>query len=209
MARTVLDIGGRLVGSGQPCFIIAEAGVNHNGSLARALDLVRAAAACGADAVKFQSFRAEEVASAAAPKAAYQVANTGGGQGQLQMLSGLELSPDDHQAILKQCQASGIMFLSTAFDELSVNLLDGLGMPAFKVPSGEITNLPLLRHMASKRKPLILSTGMSTLEEVGQALEALREALPQGIVLLHCISNYPAQPRDVNLRAMATMAQAF
>jgi N-acetylneuraminate synthase len=209
MASPELDIGGRPVGPGRPCFIIAEAGVNHNGSLELALRLVEAAADAGADAVKFQTFRAEEVVVADAPQADYQVANTGGGESQLQMLKNLELSPSDHQAVQERCRQRGIMFLSTAFDAQSADLLESLGLPVFKVPSGEITNLPLLKHIAGKGQPVILSTGMSSLEEVARAVAVLRAGGAAGIALLHCVSNYPAQPQDVNLRAMATMAQAL
>lgn len=209
MAALDLDIGGRLVGPGRPCLVIAEAGVNHNGSLELALRLVQAAAAAGAEAVKFQTFRAQEVATAAAPKAQYQLARTEPGQSQLEMLERLELSRDDHLALMARCRELGLMFLSTPFDARSVDLLDSLGLPAFKVPSGEITNLPLLAHIAAKGRPVILSTGMSSLEEVRRAVTILQEGGARGIALLHCVSNYPAQPQDVNLRAMATMAQAF
>ncbi|MFH1033296.1 MAG: N-acetylneuraminate synthase [Pseudomonadota bacterium] len=207
MAAVDLDIAGRLVGPGRPCFIIAEAGVNHDGSLDLALKLVEAARAAGADAVKFQSFRAEEVATSDAPKAQYQLAHTAGAESQLEMLRRLELSPAAHRAILARCRELGIMFLSTGFDAQSVDLLEDLGLPAFKVPSGEITNLPLLAHIAGKHKPVILSTGMSSLAEVRRAVEILRQGGAAGIALLHCVSNYPAQPEDVNLKAMNTMAR--
>lgn len=204
-----LDIGGRLVGPGHPCLVIAEAGVNHNGSLEMALQLVEAAARAGAEAVKFQTFRARELATADAPKAQYQLARTDSGESQLAMLTRLELSPDSHLALLARCRELGLMFLSTPFDAQSVDLLDDLGLPAFKVPSGEITNLPLLEHIAAKGRPVILSTGMSSLEEVGRAVAVLRQGGAGGVALLHCVSNYPARAEDVNLRAMATMAQAL
>ncbi len=209
MAAPELNIGGRRVGPGHPCPVIAEAGVNHNGSLELALGLVEAAARAGAEAVKFQTFRAEEVVIADAPKAAYQLANTGQAESQLEMLKRLELKPEHHLALRQRCRDLGLMFLSTAFDAQSVDLLEDLGVPAYKVPSGEITNLPLLAHVAGKHKPVILSTGMSTLEEARRALEALEAGGAAGVALLHCVSNYPARPQDVNLRAMATMAQAF
>jgi N,N'-diacetyllegionaminate synthase len=206
---TPLDIAGRLVGPGHPCFIIAEAGVNHNGSLERALALVEAAAAAGADAVKFQTFRAEEIASAAAPKAAYQKQATGPEQSQLEMLKALELKPEHHQALKQRCRKKGILFLSTPFDSASLDLLVGMGMAAIKVPSGEITNLPFLKQVGGKGLPVILSTGMSTLDEAAFAVAALQQAGCPSLTLLQCVSNYPADPADANLRAMATMAQRF
>ncbi|MFH1058079.1 MAG: N-acetylneuraminate synthase [Pseudomonadota bacterium] len=204
-----LNIAGRLVGPGQPCLVIAEAGVNHNGRLDLALALVDAAAAAGAEAVKFQTFRAEEVASPLAPKAAYQAETTGQGQSQLAMLKALELAPADYGAIRDRCRARGLIFLSTPFDAASATLLAELDMPAFKVPSGELTNLPLLAHIGAQGRPVILSTGMATLGEVGEAVDALRAAGCAELALLHCLSNYPADPAQVNLRAMTAMGEAF
>jgi N,N'-diacetyllegionaminate synthase len=206
---TLLDIAGRLVGPGHSCFVIAEAGVNHNGSLERALQLVDAAAAAGADAVKFQTFCAEEVASEVALKASYQKQATGPEQSQLEMLKALELKPEHHQALNKRCREKGILFLSTPFDNVSLDFLVGMEMAAIKVPSGEITNLPFLVQVGEKRLPVILSTGMSTLEEVATAVDALQQARCPSLALLHCVSNYPADPADANLRAMTTMAQRF
>jgi N-acetylneuraminate synthase len=202
-------IAGRPVGPGHPCFIIAEAGVNHNGSLALARRLVDAAARAGADAVKFQTFRAERLATSAAPKAAYQKRTTGAHESQLMMLRRLELSEEHHRQLIAHCGRRGILFLSSPFDEESADLLDALGVPAFKVPSGEITNLPFLSHLGRKRKPVILSTGMSTLDEVRWAVETLRENGCSKLVLLHCVSDYPARPRDANLRAMRTLEAEF
>jgi len=144
-------------------FVIAEAGVNHNGDLDLARQLVDAAAAAGADAVKFQSFRAETLASRSAPKANYQIAATGGDESQFEMLKRLELSNEAHRDLRAYCAARSILFLSTPFDEERADFLESLGMPAFKIPSGEITNLPFLAHIAAKRKPILLSTGMSDL----------------------------------------------
>ena len=205
----MINLGGRLVGPSQPCLIIAEAGVNHNGSLELACQLVDAAARAGADAVKFQTFRAEAVVTPQAPKAQYQLANTGGTESQFAMLKRLELLPEHHRTLLERCRRRGILFLSTPFDRASADLLEDLDLPAFKIPSGEITNRPLLEHIAAKGRPVILSTGMSSLEEVARAVDILRAGGSPEIVLLHCVSNYPADPRDVNLRAMATMARAF
>lgn len=204
-----MNIAGRLVGPGRPCFIIAEAGVNHNGSLDLALRLVEAAADCGADAVKFQTFTAAEVASPQAPKAAYQRAGEGGEESQYAMLERLELSPEAHRALQARCRQLGLIFLSTPFGPASADLLDDLDLPAFKIPSGEVTNLPFLRQVAAKGRPVILSTGMCDLAEVGAAVEALDQAGCPALALLHCVSAYPADPAQANLRAMTSLAQAF
>jgi N-acetylneuraminate synthase len=189
--------------------VIAEAGVNHNGDPEIARQLIDAAVEAGADAVKFQTFKAEQVVSAQAPKADYQLQTTDESESQFDMLRKLELSQEAHRKLQAYCQSKGILFISTPFDATSVDFLDALGVPAFKVSSGEVTNLPLLRHIALKGKPVILSTGMSTLVDVGQAVQEIRVAGNDQLVLLHCVSNYPADPQDVNLRAMRTMAAAF
>jgi len=189
--------------------IIAEAGVNHNGSLELALRLVDAAAEAGADAVKFQSFKADKVASAQAAKADYQTRTTGAGESQLEMLRRLELTETDHQVIAARCLERGIRFLSTPFDEESADLLHRLGVELFKIPSGEITNTPLLRHVASLGHPLVISTGMADLEEVRECVEVVRRAGATDITLLHCVTEYPAPVDQINLRAMATMRSAF
>jgi len=206
---STIRIGERGIGAGQPCFVIAEAGVNHNGSLEMARRLVDAALTAGADAVKFQTFRAEKVASPVAPKAAYQAETTGADESQLEMVRKLELPPQAFRDLKSYCAQRGILFLSTPFDEESADLLDALGMAAFKVPSGEITNLPFLEYLARKGKPLIVSTGMSDLEEVGAAVGCLRRAGARELALLHCVSSYPAPPASINLRAMETLRQAF
>lgn len=197
------------LGKDRPCFIIAEAGVNHNGDLELARQLIAAAKRAGADAVKFQTFKAESLVSANAPKAEYQRQTTGADESQATMIKRLELSREAHQVLLQYCQQQGILFLSSPFDEASVDFLDTLGIAAYKIPSGEITNLPFLGHVASKNRPVILSTGMATLKEVAQAVQILQGAGCQQLILLHCVSNYPADPADVNLRAMDTMAEAF
>jgi N,N'-diacetyllegionaminate synthase len=203
-----VTIGARRIGGAEPCFVIAEAGVNHNGDANTALSLVDVAAAAGADAVKFQTFFADRVASASAPKAAYQMATTAAEESQHAMLKRLELSPQAHRAVMHRCNEREIIFLSSPFDEQAVDMLEELGVPAFKVPSGEIVNLPYLQHVARKRRPIILSTGMSTLEEVETAVNAVRAVGNDQIVLLHCLSEYPADAAEANLRAMATLAQA-
>ncbi len=203
------EIDGRRVGTGEPCLIIAEVGVNHNGSLELACRLVDAACAAGADAVKFQTFKAERLVSAGAPKAAYQRRTTGAAESQLEMIRKLELGEAEHRQLLAHCRQRGILFLSSPFDEQSADFLADLGMSAFKVPSGELTNLPFLAHLAGKGRPLILSTGMAHLGEVEAAVQTIAAAGPVPVALLQCVSNYPADPADVNLRAMDTMAAAF
>jgi N,N'-diacetyllegionaminate synthase len=190
-------------------FIIAEAGVNHNGSLAKALELIEVAASAQADAVKFQTFRAEDLVTSTAPKAEYQKRATGENQSQFEMLKSLELTMADFQVLFDHCQKHGIEFMSTPFDENSADELEGLGMSTFKIPSGELTNHPLIRHIAQKQKPVILSTGMATLDEVHQAVEAIRSVGNTQFQLLHCVSDYPADPATVNLRAMQVMRERF
>ena len=168
---TSIDIAGHRIGPGYPCVVIAEAGVNHNGSVELATKLVDAAADGGADAVKFQSFNAERLASAGARKAAYQTRNTGKQGSQLDMLRELELSGEAHREVAAYCRQRGILFLSSPFDEQSADLLETLNVPAYKIASGEITNLPLLEHVAAKGKPMIVSTGMSDLKEVEDAVK--------------------------------------
>ncbi len=214
-------------------FVIAEAGVNHNGSCERALEMIDVAAAAGADAVKFQTFRAERLVSRFARKADYQIANTGVGGGQLEMLRQLELSDEDHHALAKRCRTRRIAFMSTAFDQDSLAFLANFEMPAIKIPSGDITAAPLVLAAARLGRPLIVSTGMATLDEIELALGVIafgligsgdpapsafaasyrdpigRRKLQEAVTLLHCISEYPAPPDEVNLRAMDTMREHF
>ena len=205
----VIDLGGRRIGPGHPCFIIAEAGVNHNGDVGLAERLVDAAIETGADAVKFQTFTAERLVTPKAPKADYQAAVTDAAESQVAMLRKLELSREAHVRLFEYARRRGITFLSTPFDEQSADLLDDLGVPLFKIASGEITNLLLLEHVARKRKPMVVSTGMSTLDEVGEAVRVIHKAGCPALALLHCTSNYPADPAESNLNAMITMRQAF
>ncbi len=192
-----------------PCFIIAEAGVNHNGRLDLALRLVDVAVEAGADAVKFQTFIAEQVMSSGAPKAAYQQQTTGADESQLDMVKRLQLDFDSFRQIKDYCDRRGILFLSTPFDWTSADFLDDLGVPLFKVPSGEVVNHPFLEYLARKGKPIIMSTGMCYLSEVDEALRVIRRYNNQPLALLHCTSNYPAAVADVNLLAMQTMSAAF
>lgn len=208
-AVTTVIIGERVVGPGHPCFIIAEAGVNHNGSLEMARQLVDVAAQAGADAIKFQTFKAEKMVAPDAPKAEYQMRNTGTAESQFEMIRRLELSPEMHQNLRAYCADKGILFMSSPFDEESADLLADLDVAVFKIPSGELTNLPFLDHVAQKGKPMIVSTGMSTLAEVSTAVATIHHANNKDLMLLHCVSNYPADPVDINLKAMATLAMAF
>lgn len=199
--------------SSSSCYVIAEAGVNHNGSVDLALQLIDAAAEAGADAVKFQTFRAETLVGAGVEKAAYQERTTGAGD-QRAMLKALELAYDDHVVLYDRCVARGIEFLSTPFDEQALAFLVSLGMSRIKIASGELTNRPFVELAAATGLPVILSTGMAELSEVAEAINWIRMARPSSgpasdIVLLHCTSNYPTALADVNLRAMSTMAQAF
>lgn len=215
-------------------FVIAEAGVNHNGSLDMALKLVAVAAQAGADAVKFQTFRADRLVSVHAKKAAYQETNTGQAGRQLEMLRALELPPAAHRAIAARCRELGIAFMSTAFDTDSLHFLADFDMPAIKIPSGDLTAAPLVLEAAKLGRPIILSTGMSTLDEIEQALGVLaygltgstlnpspaafaaafatpagRASLDARVTLLHCVTEYPAPAADVNLRAIDVLREAF
>lgn len=204
-----IKIADHVIGTKQPCFIIAEAGVNHNGRVALAHRLVDAAAKAGADAVKFQTFKAEKLVTRSAPQAEYQKHNTGKVESQYDMLKRLELSAENHRKIASYCRKRKIIFLSTPFDEESADLLETLNVPAFKIGSGELTNLPFLCHVARKKKPMIISTGMATSAEVKEAIKAVRDAGNDQIVLLHCVSSYPAEARWANLRAIQSMQKQF
>lgn len=191
--------------------IIAEAGVNHNGDINLAKQLIDAAADAGADIVKFQTFSADRLVTRDAIKAAYQVQNTSGTESQYAMLSRLELTELMHRELIDYCELRNIGFLSTGFDVESVNLLVGLGQEIFKIPSGEITNLPYLRHLGQLGRPIILSTGMSTLGEIEVALDVLEQAgVPRTkLTILHCTTEYPTPMAEVNLRAMQSIHAAF
>ncbi|MCS7015067.1 MAG: N-acetylneuraminate synthase [Gemmatales bacterium] len=205
----VLNLAGRLVGPQHPCLIIAEAGVNHNGDLALAKQMIEVAADAGADVIKFQTFRTEKLVTPTAPLAPYQQANLGESGTQAHMLQRLELSERDFRILADYAQARGLIFLSTPFDSESADLLENIGVPAYKVPSGELVNLEFLQYLARKGKPLIISTGMATLAEVEAAVESVEACGNFSYALLHCVSNYPAEPGEVNLRAMATLRAAF
>lgn len=202
-------IGDHAVGLGHPVFVIAEIGVNHNGRVDLALEMVSAAAQAGAQAVKLQTFSADRLASPSAQKASYQRRDEADDQSQHAMLAALELSREQHEIIRDDAQARGLVFLSTPFDEDSADMLEALRVPAMKLGSGDLTHLPLLRHVARKGLPMIVSTGMSTLAEVERAVRAIEEAGDPPLALLHCVSNYPAAAEDANLKAMATLRSTF
>ena len=192
-------------------FIIAEAGVNHNGSVDLAKRLIDVAYNSGADAVKFQTFKAENLVSKNAQKADYQKQTTDASESQFDMIKKLELDADIHKELITYCQEKNIMFLSTPFDSESIDLLSDLGLQIFKIPSGEITNLPYLRHIGSLDKQVVLSTGMSNLNEVGDALTVLINSgtSKENITVLHANTMYPTPMEDVNLNAMLTMQREF
>lgn len=206
--RTV-QIDGRAIGSGAPVFLIAEAGVNHNGDPELAHELVRAAAHAGADAVKFQTFEPRELATRDAAKADYQIATTGGEESQREMLERLALPEAVFRDLKAEAERLGLVFLSSPFDAPSARLLDGLGVGAFKLGSGELTNHPLLEELARMGRPLLLSTGMATLDEVEDAAEVLSRSGAPPVVWLHCVSSYPAPHDEVNLRAIETLRLAL
>ena len=197
--------------SANKVFIIAEAGVNHNGSIELAYKLIDIAVEAGADAVKFQTFKAENLVTKSADKADYQKQTTDESESQFEMIKKLELDIDIHKKLIKYCNEKDIMFLSTPFDHDSIDLLNKLGLKIFKIPSGEITNLPYLRHIGSLVKQVILSTGMSTLQEVYDALAILVDAgtKKENITVLHANTMYPTPMEDVNLNAMLTIQKEF
>lgn len=191
-------------------FIIAEAGVNHNGSIRLAKKMIDVASRSGADAVKFQTFRADDLVARTAPKAPYQKRTTGRGS-QYEMLKRLELDPKAHKELLTCCRRKNIFFMSTPFDLKSIDLLAGLGLDIFKIPSGEITNLPYLRKVGNLRKKVIMSSGMAYMREIGKALDVLMSSgtAKRDITVLHCTSDYPARPEEVNLSAMRAIKERF
>jgi N,N'-diacetyllegionaminate synthase len=192
-------------------YIIAEAGVNHNGSLDRAIEMIDVAAAAGVDAVKFQTFRTENLVTRAAAKANYQQASTEAAETQFEMLKKLEFTRSDFEALQVRCENKKIDFLSTPFDLDSIDVLCDLGIEKWKLPSGEITNLPYLRKIGSLGHEVILSTGMCTMDEISDALNVLEAAgtLRKNISVLHCNTEYPTPMRDVNLSAIGSIVEAF
>lgn len=205
-----VKIGNHLIGPAHQCFIVAEAGVNHNADMRLAHQLIDAAVKADADAVKFQSFVSEELVTSKAEKAKYQVETTGEPGSQYKMLKALELSADEQAELKRHCVEAGILYLCTPYENTSVDMLDRMNVAAFKIASTDTTNIPLLRYIAAKGRPVILSTGMSTLSDVEQAVGTLRAGGLDGkIVILHCTFQYPAPISEANLRAILTMQEAF
>lgn len=202
-----VEIAGKVVGGLNPVYVIAEAGINHNGSEELARKMINAAARNGADAIKFQSFRAEHLVSPTAC-ALLQVRGFTS-QTLFEFFRSVELSPDAFRRLKMHADSLGLTFLSTPFDEEMADILEELGVPAFKIASGDLTHYPLLGHVARKGRPILLSTGMSYLTEVGQSVRFLQENGAPPLVLLHCVSAYPASPCELNLRAIAKLQQAF
>lgn len=204
-----IEFGKFVVGSESPAFIIAEVGVNHNGDLNLAKDLISKAAECGADCVKFQTFKAERVVVADAPKAHYQLKTTDAGESQLEMLRKLELDKGFYKEVLKCCEREGVFFMSTPYNEEDLEFLEDLGVEAYKLASIHAAEPSFAAHVASTGKPLILSTGMATLGEIDQALRAIRATGNDQVVLLQCTTNYPSNAEDTNLLAMQSMRDVF
>jgi N,N'-diacetyllegionaminate synthase len=206
MRDTDILVGQRVVGPGSNVFVVAEIGINHDGSVSQAERLIDAAAEAGADAVKFQSYRVDRLLIPSRDRYAQQGDGT---ESAYQMLRRCELSWDDQEKLKKRADARGVLFLSTPFDEESTDFLDSIGVPVFKIASADITHVPLLRHVASKGKPILLSTGMSFLSEVADAIYNLRSGGAKEILLMHCVSTYPASPQHMNLRALHTLQSYF
>ncbi len=203
-----LFISNKKIGGDEPVFVIAEAGVNHNGSLDLALKLVDAAAEAGADAVKFQTFRAEQVVTVAGKMAGYQKRNLGVGESQLEMLRKLEFREEWYPAVMRRACEKNIIFLSTPHGGFaSADLLQGLGVPAFKFGSGDLTNLPLLKYAARFKKPMLVSTGMAMLAETQEAIRAIKKTGNNKIIVFHCTTEYPCPPSEVNLRVLGTFQE--
>ena len=203
-----VNIGGRWVGAGEPCFITAEPGSNHDGKLAQAKRLIEVAAEAGCDAVKFQTFKADKIVAKVQDRPKYLDTLAKPGETMHSLFQKLQLPDEWHGELRDHAKAHGLIFYSTPFDEGSVDMLETLGVPCFKVASFELNHLPLVEHMAKKKKPMILSTGMADLSDVESAL-AVVYPYHQDVVLLHCTSSYPAKASDSNLRAMETLRKAF
>lgn len=204
-----VTIGKKQIGRNHPCYIIAEAGVNHNGQLDLALELVRQAKKAGVDCVKFQTFKAAAVVTPEAPKANYQLKVTDQQESQFEMLKKLELQLEDYHQIIELCKALDIQFLSTPYNFDDADFLNNLGVDAFKIASGQLVELAFLEYVARFQKPMIISSGMATLAEVYEGVQTIRQAGNDQIVLLQCTTNYPSNIEDANIRAMVSMEQSL
>jgi len=203
-----IQIGNKILDSSS-CLIIAEAGVNHNGDIKKAKRMIDIAKEAGADAIKFQTFKAEKMITKNAPKAKYQIRNTEKDSSQYEMLKKLELSKEEFKELYDYAKRKEILFLSTPFDFESVDFLESLGVSAFKISSADLTNLPLLEHVAKKRKPMIISTGMATFDEISEAIDAIKSTGNEEIVLLHCTTDYPAKFESLNLKVIPALEKTF
>lgn len=204
-----VTLGKKIVGSDSPCYIIAEAGINHNGEIRLAKKLVKASAKAGADAVKFQTFSTASIASKNARKAPYQKKTSNAAETQYEMLKRLELSRDAFCTLADYAAGCGIEFLSSPFDLESADFLDSIGIAAFKIPSGELTNMPLLEKIGGFKKPVILSTGMASMNEIREGIDTLKRSGANDIILLHCVTGYPVPLESVNLRMIQTLGREF
>lgn len=207
--KKTIQVGTHVIGKGHPVFLIAEAGVNHNGDPELALELVRQAKKSGADCVKFQTFKAETVTTRQSPKAIYQLKTTDPQESQFEMLKKLELPENVYRRIISLCRELDIQFLSTPYHFSDVDFLKGLGVEAFKIASSQLVELPFLTYVAKLGDPIILSTGMATMEEVSEAVETIKKSRNGQLVLLQCTTNYPSAIEEANLRAMQTMRRSF
>ncbi|MDD5439077.1 MAG: N-acetylneuraminate synthase family protein [Candidatus Omnitrophica bacterium] len=207
----VISIGAKKIGDGHPCFILAEAGCNHNGNLGIARQLIDSAVAARADAVKFQTYKADRLYSKKTPMMAHFRATMKAGPDatMYDLIKATELAWEYHAPLVEYSKKKGIMFLSTPFDEKAVDYLEKYNVPAYKIASFEMTHFPLIRKAARTGKPVILSTGMSTLGDIEKALSVIRAEGNDRVILLHCVSNYPAKPEDCNLRVIQTLKSAF
>lgn len=204
-----VKIGNFIIGYGQPVFVIAEIGINHNGDMDRAVKLIKSAKISGANAVKFQSFRADSFCDMYLEETKAVEDLTGGTKSSYDMYKSLELDEQAHRLLINTAREENIMLFSSVFDEQTADFLDSLGVPAYKIASSDITHLPLIRHVAKKGKPLIISSGMSTLKEIETALEACYSEGNSQVVILHCVSCYPPADDDLNLSAIRTMQDYF
>ncbi len=206
-----IEINGRYIGPNTPVFVIAEAGVNHNGSIEMAKKMVDVATSSGADAIKFQTFTADEISTKNAPKASYHIRTTGNDQHQSwhALLKTQELTYDAHVQLINYCKSKNIIFMSTPYGKMSVDMLNDLGVSAFKIASTDLNNLPFLEYVASKKKPMIISTAMSNIEEVSEAIQSIRDAGLNDIVVMQCTGNYPTELKHSNLRVIDTYRRRF
>jgi N,N'-diacetyllegionaminate synthase len=209
MFNKEININEHTVGSESPVFIIAEVGVNHNGDLALAKQLIKEAARCGANCVKFQTFKADRVVTKDAPKANYQLKTTAAEESQLNMLKNLELPFSNYKEIIEYCNQEDVVFMSTPYNVEDVDFLDELGVSAYKLASMHIVEPYFLNYVSQKGKPILLSTGMATLDEVDEAVRSVRDSGNKDLILLQCTTNYPSRIEDANLLAMQTMANDF